>query len=103
LRGRHGECMTDSHLYHFFFRLLELGKTLAKHQIRLIYGGGGSGLMGLVAVTMEERGGEVIGIIPEALIPLCDRFVGQTVVVRDMHARKQRMSDSADAFIALPG
>ena len=69
----------------------------------MIYGGGGSGLMGLVAVTMEEHAGEVIGIVPEALLPFCDRFIGQTVVVRDMHARKQRMSEYADAFIALPG
>lgn len=82
-----------------------LGRTLAANGIRLVYGGGAVGLMGVVADATMAAGGEVIGIIPQSLK---DAEVGHTglsrlEVVDGMHARKARMAELADAFIALPG
>jgi uncharacterized protein (TIGR00730 family) len=78
---------------------------MGKQKIRLIYGGGNVGLMGIVADSVLASQGEVIGIIPEFLKK---REVGHTgitrlEVVESMHQRKKRMADLADAFIALPG
>ena len=83
----------------------DLGRTLAANGIRLVYGGGAVGLMGVVADATMAAGGEVIGIIPQSLK---DAEVGHTglsrlEVVDGMHARKARMAELADAFIALPG
>lgn len=83
----------------------DLGRTLAANGIQLIYGGGAVGLMGVVADAAMAAGGEVIGIIPQSLK---DAEVGHTgltrlEVVDGMHARKARMAELADAFIALPG
>ncbi len=83
----------------------DLGRVLASKGIRLIYGGGAVGLMGVVADAAMAAGGEVIGIIPQSLK---DAEVGHTgltrlEVVDGMHARKARMAELADAFIALPG
>ncbi|WP_407295525.1 TIGR00730 family Rossman fold protein [Stutzerimonas zhaodongensis] len=82
-----------------------LGNALAANGIRLVYGGGAVGLMGVVADAAMEAGGEVIGIIPQSLK---DAEVGhqgltQLEVVDGMHARKARMAELSDAFIALPG
>lgn len=82
-----------------------LGSELARQQITLVYGGGRIGLMGEVADAVMQAGGEVIGVIPRALM---DTEVGhdrisQLLVVKDMHERKARMADQADAFVALPG
>lgn len=84
---------------------VELGDLLASEGIRLIYGGGGVGLMGLVADTVLAGGGAVTGIIPSGLFP---REVGHTGVtelieVDTMHQRKTLMFEHSDAFIALPG
>lgn len=83
----------------------ELGITLAKAGIGLVYGGGSHGLMGTVARAVADNGGEVIGIIPGFLENKERRFKDATelVVVPDMHTRKQMMFERADAFIALPG
>ena len=83
----------------------ELGKLLAERRVRLVYGGGSIGLMGVVMQTMLDHGGEVTGVIPEFLM---QREVGnpsltELVVVDSMHARKQRMFELADAFAVLPG
>ncbi len=83
----------------------ELGELLARHGIGLVYGGGDVGLMGVLADSALAAGGEVIGVIPQAL---ADREVahgGLTAlhVVRTMHERKQMMHDLSDGFIALPG
>jgi uncharacterized protein (TIGR00730 family) len=82
-----------------------LGKALADNQIRLVYGGGSIGLMGAVAHSVLEHGGEVTGIIPEFLVarehPMAETH--ELIVTPDMHARKQIMFDRADAFVALPG
>lgn len=82
-----------------------LGRHLAERGIRLVYGGGAVGLMGMVADAALAAGGEVIGIIPQSLK---DAEVGHSgltrlEVVDGMHARKARMAELSDAFIALPG
>ena len=81
-----------------------LGETLAENRIGLVYGGGSVGLMGEIADAVLRRGGEVIGIIPEFLENRENANVrGDLIVVRNMHERKQRMFEEADAFVALPG
>ncbi len=82
-----------------------LGDLLVERGIRLIYGGGGIGLMGIVAKRVIERGGEVIGIIPDFLIKMevGSLPVTEQVVVGSMHERKAEMFARADAFVVLPG
>lgn len=83
----------------------KLGLLFGKASIRLVYGGGNVGLMGVVADAVMQANGHVIGVIPSFLL---DREVGHRgitdlEVVDSMHQRKQRMADLADAFVALPG
>ncbi len=81
-----------------------LGAILADNRIGLVYGGGSVGLMGEIANATLDCGGEAIGIIPEFLKNReLANVRGQVIVTRDMHERKQRMFDEADAFVALPG
>ncbi|MGY4492117.1 LOG family protein [Pseudomonas sp. TE3610] len=84
---------------------ITLGRTLAERKLTLVYGGGAVGLMGIVADAVLQAGGEVIGIIPHSLNDLEIGHKGLTrlEVVDGMHARKARMAELADAFIALPG
>ena len=82
-----------------------LGQLLAAKQIGLVYGGGNVGLMGVIADAAIAAGGEVIGVIPQALK---DREIAHTGVrdlrvVDSMHTRKALMADLSDAFIAMPG
>lgn len=83
----------------------QLGRELAARGIRLVYGGGAVGLMGVVADAAMAAGGEVIGIIPQSLQTSEIGHSGLTrlEVVDGMHARKARMAELSDAFIALPG
>ena len=82
-----------------------LGRTLAKRGIRLVYGGGQVGLMGVVADAVMESGGEVYGVITEALVAreVSHRGLARLQVVGTMHERKAAMADAADAFVMLPG
>ena len=82
-----------------------LGQTLAKREIRLIYGGGKTGLMGAVADGTLEAGGEVVGIIIPSMNTQALTHIGLTQmdVVQGMHARKARMHELADGYIAMPG
>ncbi|MFK3909048.1 TIGR00730 family Rossman fold protein [Pseudomonas monteilii] len=82
-----------------------LGRTLAERGLTLVYGGGAVGLMGIVADAALAAGGEVIGIIPQSLKDAEIGHAGLTrlEVVDGMHARKARMAELSDAFIALPG
>jgi uncharacterized protein (TIGR00730 family) len=83
----------------------ELGRSMAKQRVKLVYGGGNVGLMGTVARSVLEHGGHVTGIIPDFLKSrekLLDD-VQETIVVQDMHTRKRLMFEKADAFVALPG
>jgi len=83
----------------------ELGKTLAQNRIGLVYGGGAVGMMGEVAMSVLKHGGEVTGIIPEFLMARehALRNTQGMIVTRDMHERKRKMFELADAFVALPG
>ncbi len=83
----------------------EVGRTLAEQGIGLVYGGGGVGLMGVVADAALAAGGEVIGVIPEALkaLEVEHKNLSSMHVVPDMHSRKAMMLGLADAVIALPG
>ncbi|MGZ3748004.1 MAG: LOG family protein [Pseudobdellovibrionaceae bacterium] len=89
----------------FSIRARELGHALAAHNIELVYGGGRVGLMGVVADAVLEKGGHVIGIIPQKLMDLEQGHSGiqDLRIVNDMHERKAAMATLADAFIALPG
>ena len=82
----------------------ELGAILAREGLRLVYGGGGVGLMGACAKAAHNAGGRVLGIIPHFLTsherPL---KTVETVVVDSMHQRKMMMFEAADAFAILPG
>lgn len=82
-----------------------LGKEMVGRGIRLVYGAGSIGLMGVLARTVIDRGGEVLGVIPEALSPqeVAGAGIGETIVVQTMHERKAYMARNADAFIAMPG
>jgi uncharacterized protein (TIGR00730 family) len=73
--------------------------------VDLVYGGGRLGLMGLIADTVLAGGGHVYGVIPQALVDIEVAHLGLTELhtVANMHERKARMTDLADAFLALPG
>lgn len=82
----------------------DLGRAMAAAGLKLIYGGGGVGLMGACAIAAHKAGGEVLGVIPHFLKERERRLdVVETVVVSSMHERKQIMFDRADSFIVLPG
>jgi len=83
----------------------ELGVLLARQHIKLIYGGGNIGLMGTVADSCMAAGGEVVGVIPKALLDKehGHRGITRLEVVATMHERKARMAALADGFLALPG
>jgi uncharacterized protein (TIGR00730 family) len=82
-----------------------VGRLLADNDIRLVYGGGAVGLMGRLADSALEAGGEVVGVIPRGLFTreVAHRGVTSLLEVASMHERKQKMFDLADAFVALPG
>lgn len=85
-----------------------LGRAIAAHGLRLVYGGGTRGIMGAVASGVLSNGGNVTGIIPEFLVDMeaTRHSLGQLdelIVTDDMHARKHKMFERADAFITLPG
>lgn len=85
-----------------------LGKSIAAHGLRLVYGGGTKGIMGAVAAGVLSNGGEVTGIIPEFLVDMeaTRHSLGQLnelIVTRDMHERKHKMFERSDAFVTLPG
>ncbi len=82
-----------------------LGAMMVEKGVRLIYGGGAIGLMGVVAETVLEGGGQVTGVIPEFLMKyeVGNPGVTELIVVGSMHERKRRMFDAADGFLVLPG
>ena len=82
----------------------ELGRALAAADLKLVYGGGGVGLMGATARGAHEAGGAVLGIIPDVLVARERAFDSvETVVVTSMHQRKQMMFELSDGFVILPG
>lgn len=83
----------------------ELGAVMADKGIRLIYGGGGIGLMGVVANAVMENGGEVIGVIPKFLddMEVGKLDITKLIITNNMHERKSKMFELSDGFISLPG
>jgi uncharacterized protein (TIGR00730 family) len=84
---------------------LALGHWLASHRIRLVYGGGSAGLMGIIADAVLEKGGHVTGIIPSLLLEweVQHRSLSELIVVEDMHQRKKELYSMCDAALVLPG
>jgi hypothetical protein len=82
-----------------------LGRLLAEQGLGLVYGGGGVGLMGVVADAVLAAGGEVIGVMPSALIAreVGHKGLSDLRVVESMHERKALMVQLADGFLAMPG
>lgn len=82
-----------------------LGRGLAEAGMRLVYGGGRVGLMGVMADAVLAAGGQVIGVIPEFLMrrEVAHQGITELIVTDSMHSRKQRMFAAADAFVSMPG
>jgi uncharacterized protein (TIGR00730 family) len=82
-----------------------LARLLVENGIRLVYGGGNIGLMGIIADEVMKLGGEVVGIIPDSLDKkeVGHRGLTELRVVESMHERKAQMAELADGFIAMPG
>ena len=82
-----------------------LGRELAARTCTLVYGGGNVGLMGVLAQTVMDQGGRVIGVIPEALMKreIAHYSITDLRVVGSMHERKALMSELSDGVVALPG
>ena len=82
-----------------------VGRTLAERGIGVVYGGGRLGLMGAVASGALEAGGEVVGVIPEALVngEVANHDCTELHVVANMHQRKQAFTDLSDGFLTIPG
>lgn len=112
---KHGEKMTKSIAIFcgssigtdsiFLDTAQKMGQTIAQQGKTLVYGGGRSGLMGVVADSALQAGGKVIGVIPNVLVDreLAHPHLTELHVVSNMHERKTKMSELSDAFIALPG
>jgi len=83
----------------------ETARAMVSRGVDLVYGGGRLGLMGMIADSVLDCGGHVFGVIPEALVNLEVAHTGVTELftVANMHERKAKMTDLADAFLALPG
>ncbi len=83
----------------------EVGATLAQRGMGVVYGGGRLGLMGAVAAGALAAGGEVIGVIPEALVnaEVSNHDCTTLHIVKDMHARKAAFTDLSDGFLTIPG
>jgi len=83
----------------------ELATVLVAEDIKLVYGGGSVGVMGVIADDILKKKGEVIGVIPQFLM---DKEVGhkgltEMIITENMHQRKQKMADLSDGFVILPG
>ena len=83
----------------------QLGQTLARRRVELVYGGGNVGLMGEIARAVVDAGGNVIGVIPRDLADkeVAFKELADLRIVNNMHERKALMVKLADGFIALPG
>ena len=86
-------------------KAIALAKGLAEHNLGLVYGGASIGLMGQVANTVIEYGGEAVGVIPEFMLDyeIAHNTLTELHIVKTMHERKAMMAERACAFVALPG
>ena len=82
-----------------------LGKKLAENNIRLVYGGGSLGLMGILSNSVYSSGGRVLGVIPKKLLQVegINNKLDEVIITEDMHSRKMTMYKNSQAFICLPG
>lgn len=99
-------CASSSKIKPSYFEAAdELGRLLAQNDMRCVCGAGNQGLMGTLADSVLDNGGKVLGVIPQFMINegWCHKGLTQTIVTADMHERKERMAQEADAIIALPG
>ena len=99
-------CASSAKVDQKYFDATErLGIQLVQNKVEVVYGGGAVGLMGKLADTVLEHGGEVIGIMPQFMrdIELHHKKVARFHIVGDMHERKKRFLDGVDGLIALPG
>ncbi len=89
----------------YFTAARQMGETLARRGLTLVYGGGKTGLMGALADSVIDRGGEVIGVITEGMNTpeLAHTRLTRLEVTATIHQRKSRMYELADGYIALPG
>lgn len=83
----------------------DVGEALARRGIGIVYGGGRLGLMGILANAALDVGGEVIGVIPQALVnaELAHTGLTRLEIVQTMHERKARFTELSDGFVTLPG
>ncbi len=86
-------------------RTEELGKWMAQKNHTLVYGGGNTGLMGVVASAVMQTGGEVIGVMPQFLVDreIAKKDITKLDIVETMSERKNKMSELSEVYIALPG
>lgn len=99
-------CSASSSLEPCFYESAEIvGRTLAERDIQLVYGGGGVGLMGVVAKSCKAAGGRAVGVITEHLMNLEQGWSGcdELVVVDSMRERKHLMMQRGEGFLVLPG
>lgn len=84
---------------------IDLARGIAEHGFGIVYGGASIGLMGQVADTVTEYGGDVVGVIPEFMLDyeIAHKKLTELHIVQSMHERKAMMADRASAFVALPG
>ena len=96
---------SQSNVSTFYERTEELGNWIAKKSHTLVYGGGNTGLMGVVATSVMKLGGEVIGVIPQFFVEreIAKKDITKFHIVENMSERKNKMIELSEAYIALPG
>ena len=96
---------SQSNVSTFYERTEELGNWIAKKNHTLVYGGGNTGLMGVVASAVMQTGGEVIGVMPQFFVDreIAKKDISKLHIVETMSERKNKMIELSEAYIALPG
>ncbi len=80
-----------------------LGSWIGEHDCTLVYGGVGAGLMNVTAEAVKSAGGRVLGVVPEGRFGMQSDFNDESILVADLHERKQKMESLSNVFVALPG
>jgi cytokinin riboside 5'-monophosphate phosphoribohydrolase len=99
-------CSSSDSLDKKYYSMAErLGELIGNHKLTLVHGGGKIGLMGVLARSVQKKGGKVIGVIPEKLNMkgVASETDDELIVTRDLRERKAKMHELSDAFITLPG
>ena len=96
---------SQSNVSTFYERTEELGNWIAKKSHTLVYGGGNTGLMGVVATSVMKSGGEVIGVMPQFFVEreIAKKDITKLHIVETMSERKNKMIELSEVYIALPG